>query len=150
MALIIGLCGVANAGIRQDIIVEAQNYLGCRYVYATEGPKTFDCSGFTYYLYKTIAEIELPRSAKDQGYCEEYQRIENIEDLEVGDIVCWNTNKNDSDLSDHVGIYLGNGEAIHCSSGAGEVIISSIIEEDSYYHNRFSWGLKILPSEESE
>ena len=125
------------------IISLAIQNLGANYVYATAGPNTFDCSGFTYYCYKEIAGIELPRSAYGQGYCEEYEKIESIEELQPGDLVFFNT-VSDDDLSDHTGIYLGeeNNKFIHASSGKGEVVISEI--HDNYYESRFSWGRRIL------
>ena len=58
-----------------------------------------------------------------------------------GDIVCMDT-VSDNDLSDHVGIYLGNSQMIHASSGGGEVIISSL--SSGYYNRVFSWGRRIL------
>ena len=36
----------------EDIVAYAKKFLGCRYVYGTAGPKTFDCSGLTSYVYK--------------------------------------------------------------------------------------------------
>jgi len=119
----------------------ATQQLNKPYSYATEGPNTFDCSGFVCYCYKGIFDINLPRSAKDIGYSD-YELIENIDDLEKGDVVCFNTNKGDKDLSDHVGIYLGDQEFIHSSSGQGRVIISPINE--GYYGERFSWGKRII------
>lgn len=126
------------------LIQEAQLHLEKSYKYATHGPNTFDCSGFTYYCYYTTYGIELSRSAKGQGYDEAYEKIENIEDLEIGDIVCFNT-VSDHDLSDHVGIYIGDGNFIHASSGKGEVCVSTLL--DGYYFEHFSWARRILKEE---
>lgn len=35
-----------------DLLIEAQSHIGKRYVHATHGPNTFDCSGFSSYVYK--------------------------------------------------------------------------------------------------
>ena len=75
-----------------------------------------------------------------QGY-NSGTKIEGLDNLQRGDIVCMNT-VSDSDLSDHVGIYLGNKKMIHASSGAGEVIISDLSE--GYYNRVFSWGRRVL------
>lgn len=115
------------------------------YVYATSGPSSYDCSGLVCYCYKETFDIKLPRSAKGLGYCDDYQRIESIEELYKGDVVCFNTNSHDGDLSDHVGIYLGDGEFIHASSSKGKVLISSITE--GYYNKVFSWGLRIVENQ---
>lgn len=129
------------SAICEPLIEEANLHLGKKYKYATHGPETFDCSGFTYYCYYTTYGIELSKSAKGQGYDDTYEKIESIEDLQIGDIVCFNT-VSDHDLSDHVGIYLGNGEFVHASSGKGEVCISSLLE--GYYYEHFSWAQQIL------
>lgn len=131
------------------VIEEAKTHLGKPYRYGAKGPKRFDCSGFTYYCFYTIEEIELSRSAKDQGYDESYEKIEEIENLIPGDLVCFNTKRGDKDLSDHVGIYLGEGDFIHCSSGKRRgVVISTLLE--GYYNERFSWGRRILGGEINE
>ena len=36
----------------ENIIDEAISHLGTRYVYGSKGPNSFDCSGFTSYVYK--------------------------------------------------------------------------------------------------
>ena len=125
----------------EEIVFEALLHLNKPYVYTTEGPNTFDCSGFVLYCYQKVENIELKRSAKDQGYDEQFQKIENIEELLLGDCVYFNTNSRDNDLSDHTGIYIGNGYFIHCSSGKRKVIISSLLE--GYYNKCFSWGRRI-------
>ena len=132
------------SAICESLIEEANSHLGKDYKYATHGPNTFDCSGFTYYCYYTTYGIELSKSAKGQGYDEAYEKIENIEDLKIGDIVCFNT-VSDRDLSDHVGIYIGDGNFIHASSGKGGVCISTLL--DGYYFEHFSWARRILKEE---
>ena len=67
--------------------------------------------------------------------------IETIKELEAGDIVFFNTNKRDGDICDHSGLYIGEGNFIHCSSAKGKVIISTL--EEGYYNEVFSWGRRI-------
>lgn len=116
--------------------------LGKPYIYATRGPRSFDCSGFTLYCFREIYGISLGRSAQSQGYNNKYPKVENYSDLKRGDIVCFNTVEDDSDLTDHVGIYLGNGQFIHASSEAGKVIISDM--SSGYYRRVFSWGRRLI------
>ena len=117
----------------------AQQQLGKPYVYGASGTSKYDCSGLTLYCYKQVG-VSLPHSAQMQGYnCG--TKIESLSSMQRGDIVCMNT-VSDSDLSDHVGIYLGNKKMIHASSGAGEVIISDLSE--GYYNRVFSWGRRVL------
>ena len=126
----------------QLVIDEAITHLGKPYVYAANGPNAFDCTGFTCYCYSTVYGITLKRSAYEQGYDDTYTKLYEWCNLKPGDIVYFNTNGGDSDLSDHAGIYIGNGEFIHASSGKGGVVISSLWE--GYYNKRFSWGRRVL------
>ena len=119
----------------------AMQQLGDPYVYSAMGPDSFDCSGFTKYCYMEAANIEIPRTAYDQGYCDDYLKIETIEELKPGDLVFFNTNS-DGDRCDHAGIYIGKGEFIHASSAKKEVIITPF--KETYYEGAFSWGRRIL------
>ena len=123
----------------EHVIYVAQQQLGKPYVYGATGPSRFDCSGFTTYCYKTVG-VTFGRTAQQQGY-NAGTKIEGLSNLQRGDIVCMNT-VSDSDLSDHVGIYLGDNKMIHASSGAGEVIISDL--GSGYYNRVFSWGRRVL------
>lgn len=127
------------------LLLLASNQLGKPYRYGTEGPNSYDCSGLVVACYQEVFDITLPRSAKDIGYCDDYETIYEIANLKKGDVVCFNTNSSDGDLSDHVGIYLGDEEFIHASSGKGSVIVSPI--DEGYYFERFSWGKRIVEEE---
>ena len=48
------------------IIDEAYKHIGTPYRYGARGPKAFDCSGFTSYVYRQFG-IELSRSSRDQA-----------------------------------------------------------------------------------
>jgi len=123
----------------QYILRLAQTKLGRPYVYGSFGPNSFDCSGFVYWCFKQV-NIKLKDSAYKQGYDERYPKI-SYSNLRPGDLVFFDT-VSDSDLSDHAGIYMGNGKFIHASSSAGMVIISSL--SSGYYQRQFSWGRRVL------
>ena len=123
----------------EKIIATAKQHLGKPYVYGTSGPNTFDCSGFTSFVFKKYG-YSLLRSAQQQGYDSRFEKLSRSE-LKMGDLVFFNT-VSDSDLSDHAGIYIAKGDFIHASSGGGKVMISNL---DSGYYNRvFSWGRRVL------
>lgn len=123
----------------EKIIDYAKTKLGCKYVYGAEGPTTFDCSGFTQTAFAQVG-VKLSRSAYSVGYGAAGTEIAYA-GLVRGDIVCFNT-ISDSDLSDHVGIYLGSGKFIHASSGKGQVVISDM--SSGYYNRVFSWGKRFI------
>ncbi|NLG36793.1 MAG: hypothetical protein GX549_02165 [Clostridiales bacterium] len=125
-----------------QIVEMAQQFLGTPYVYGAESPEDgFDCTGFTQYLYKQFG-ISLARTAQGQGYNTPGARINDVRDLRIGDLVYLNTVPDDEDLSDHAGIYIGNGQFIHASSSMGEVVISDI--DSGYYSRVFSWGVRVF------
>ena len=127
------------------VVALAKKQLDKKYVYASEGPDTFDCSGLTYYVFKKAVGITLKRTAYQQGYDTRYEKITSISSLRVGDLVFFNTSS-DSDLCDHSGIYLGGNQFIHASSAGGKVMISSLSSKSNggYYYKNFSWGRRIL------
>ena len=124
----------------QKLVSVAKSLVGKPYVLNAKGPSSFDCSGFTNYCYRQIG-VSVSGSAQTQGY-NRGTKISSKSDLKVGDIVCFDTNAGDGDLSDHVGIYLGGGSFIHASSSAGKVIISNM--SSGYYAQTFSWGRRVM------
>ena len=132
--------GMSSALKLEHAIYSAQEKLGKPYVYGATGPNSFDCSGLTQYSFKTVG-VSLKRSAYSQGYDSGYDKITGVENLRRGDLVFFNT-ISDSDLSDHVGIYLGGGCFIHASSGGHKVVVSNLTT--GYYNRVFSWGRRIL------
>lgn len=127
------------------MLMLATQQLDKPYSYSAAGPDAYDCSGLVYFCYKQIFDIELPHSAKQIGYGSEYGTVVDRARLRKGDVLCFDTNRGDSDLSDHVGIYLGDNEFIHASSGQGRVIISPL--DEGFYNECFSWGKRIIQEE---
>ncbi len=133
----------ANASSAEKLeyaIYLAQSKLGKPYVYGAAGPEKFDCSGLTTWIFKAV-NVSLKRSAYAQGYDDTYTKIQGVENLKRGDLVFFNT-ISDSDLSDHAGVYIGNGYFIHASSGGHRVVVSNITT--GYYNRVFSWGRRVL------
>ena len=129
-----------NTSISADKIIQyAKSLLGKKYVWADEGPNTFDCSGFTWYVYKNIAKISLPRSSKEQGA---YGTYINKENLQPADLVFFDTVGAKDNVISHVGIYMGNNQFIHASSGQGKVVISQL--DSNYYSKAFVNGRRVL------
>ena len=112
----------------QLIVDTAMKYLGVPYVWGGTTAKGFGCSGLVYYVYKecgykinrTAAAIYENGTHVDKG------------NLQVGDPICFSSS---SQSIGHVGIYIGNGQFIHSSSGSGSVIISDL--SDNYYASRY-------------
>ncbi len=120
------------------VISYAKSLLGKPYVWGAQGPSSFDCSGYTYYVFKNSANITLPRVSQDQSNYGTYVSRSN---LRAGDLVFFDTSgANDGNVS-HVGIYLGNNQFIHASSSKKKVVIS---EMTSYYSEAFVRARRVL------
>ena len=113
----------------EDIIAYAKKYLGYKYVYGTAGPNTFDCSGFTSYVYKHFG-YSLNRTSSGQR---SNGKKVSKSDLKAGDILCF---------SGHVGLYIGGNKFIHAANPRKGVIISSLSE--SYYVKTYITARRIL------
>ena len=109
----------------------AKDKLGRRYVWGATGKKnTFDCSGFTKYVYKKNG-IDIPRTSINQS---KYGKFVSRENLKKGDLVFFDTSKKRKGYVNHVGIYLGNGKFIHASSAKKKVVVSSL---SKFYAKRY-------------
>lgn len=105
-------------------------YLGTKYKFGgNDAINAIDCSAFTKSVYEDIFKIKLPRTAAEQ-----YNFTKRIEkdELQPWDLVFFNTRR--GVRVGHVGIYLGDDEFIHASSGRG-VIKSSLNE--AYYQKTY-------------
>ncbi len=122
--------------IGQKIVETAEQYLGVPYVYGGTSPYGFDCSGLVYYVYRANG-YSITRRASTIYY--DGTPISQSE-LRVGDPVFFS---NDYSTSiEHVGIYIGNGQFIHASSGGGKVRINNL--SDSYYQRNYYGAVQIF------
>ena len=48
------------------VLAEAKKHKGALYKFGAAGPKRFDCSGYTMYVYKKAAGKKLPHKANSQ------------------------------------------------------------------------------------
>jgi len=118
-----------------QISAMAQRFLNVPYAWAGSSPSGFDCSGFTYYLF-TKQGISLPRMADEQF--EVGQRVAK-QDLSPGDLVFFETYEVGPS---HVGVYVGDGQFIHASSGAGEVTMTPLSKP--YYMDRYLGARRLI------
>lgn len=131
--------GKVNGQI-QDILKDAQKYLGAPYKYAGNTSAGFDCSGLVTKVFNEN-NTKLPRRSQDQSTV---GRQVNIRDTKPGDLVFFAT-AGGSRVS-HVGIVhdIGNnGEVkfIHASTSKG-VIISSLNEK--YWNKAYLFARRVL------
>lgn len=128
----------ASADYRGEQIAQhAQNYLGRPYVYGANGPNSFDCSGFTKYVYAQFG-YSLNRTATDQlanGYS-----VEKSE-LKAGDLVFFRSEGTVKPVS-HVGLYMGDGSFIHASTNNYQIRIDNL--SSGYYSGIFVGARRVV------
>ena len=121
------------------LISYAKKFLGKPYVWGAQGPNGFDCSGFTYYVFKNSAGITLPRTSSMQS---KYGTAVSKSNLKPGDLLFFDTVGSNNGGVTHCGIYIGNGQMIHAASGQGKVVINNI--NSSYYVNAYVNARRVL------
>jgi len=84
------------------VLSEARSHTGALYKFAAAGPKRFDCSGFTKYVYKKAAGKSLPHKANSQQH---YGSAVSKGSKRVGDLIIFRSGS----YGYHAGIYAGNG-----------------------------------------
>lgn len=127
---------VASNPSGNAIVEYAKTFLGYRYVYGTNGPNTFDCSGFVQYVYKHFG-YSLSRSSGTQANDGVAVSKSN---LQPGDVLIFRDTSNTR--IGHVGIYIGGDQFIHASNSRTGVIISSL--STSAYQKRYVGARRIL------
>ena len=124
---------------KSSVVSYAKTKLGKPYVWGAQGPNSFDCSGFTYYVFKNKAGITLPRNSAVQSKYGTYVSRSNIK---AGDLLFFDTNGSNNGAVSHVGLYIGNGQMIHASYSQRKIVTVSI--NNSYYQNAFVNARRIL------
>ena len=110
------LAANSNAG---SLVSIAYSYLGYPYVGGTNGPYSFDCSGFVQFVYKQVG-ISVSRSTYTQindGLGVSYEAIQ------PGDIISWGYS--DGTVT-HSSLYVGDGKMIHAANPSVGVILSDV------------------------
>ena len=113
-----------------QIAAIAQKYLGYRYIWGGSTPNGFDCSGFTWYVYRQ-AGVSIPNHDL-QGQMNAGPKIP-LNQLQPGDLVFFQ-NTYMPGLS-HVGVYLGGGRFINAESEKVGVQIRAM--SDPFWSSRF-------------
>jgi peptidoglycan DL-endopeptidase CwlO len=118
-----------------DAVELAAALIGKPYVWGAEGPRAFDCSGLTQYVYREVG-IDLPRRAISQAQVGDATGRR----LRRGDLVFFSTDERRS-LVTHVGIYEGGGVMINASKRHGRVRRDDLSEE--YWADRFMFARRV-------
>ena len=123
-----------------DILTEAESYLGTPYRYGGMTRNGIDCSAFVLSVFGASAGMSLPRVAASQA--QEGEKVEKS-DLQKGDLVFFSQGRG---RISHVGIVEsvsedGGVKFIHAATSRG-VMISSLT--DSYWGPKFRFAKRVL------
>lgn len=124
-----------------DPVALAASLIGRPYVWGAEGPREFDCSGLTQYVYGEYG-VDLPRRAISQSKVGD--RVGRK--LQRGDLVFFSTDPGGSVVT-HVGIYESDGVMIDASKRHGTVRRDSL--DDDYWVERFMFARRISDADET-
>ena len=122
----------------------AARYLGRRYVWGATGPNTFDCSGFTSYVFRQ-AGIQLNRTSQMQ-----YRQGTPVQkhELKPGDLMFFSSSRTGRGVVGHVGMVVEvdndgkNVTFIHASTSKG--ITYQRFPDDGYFNRRYIGAKRVL------
>lgn len=149
-------CGVSkkssqknNLSLLQDEILQfGKKYLGKPYRYAGNGPNSFDCSGFTSFVFR---EFGFKLSAGSAEQDRQVPTVANKKELVPGDLVFFEGRRQNGKVG-HVGIVTeanrnGDFYFIHASTNNGVIISSS---NEPYYASRYLRGGRVLKDDNKQ
>lgn len=102
---------------RSDIVKTARQFEDLRYLWGGVSPYGFDCSGFTYTVYRAHG-VDLARDAGDQ---QKQGKAVSSSGLKYGDLIFFASGG--KGRAHHVGIYVGDGKMIHAPNASKSVEI---------------------------
>ena len=122
---------VVQSSAAQKLIAEAARHRGKPYQYGATGPGSFDCSGFTGYVFRVALGKVLPRTSRDQ-YAGAPVKLGPGQER-PGDLIF---TYDSSGRIYHVGLYAGGGMMWH-SPRSGDVVKYSAIFSRTYKVGRY-------------
>ena len=112
------------------MLAEAEKYLGYPYVWGGSSPSTsFDCSGFVCWVINHCGwNVGRVGAQALYNYCTPVSK----ENAKPGDLIFFTRTYSAPNPVSHVGIYVGNGQMIHCGDPISYANINS-----NYWQNHF-------------
>ena len=114
--VVTGKTGHAGIDFGNQVVQDAFQYLGLRYVWGGYSTAGTDCSGFIKAIFAKNG-VALPRVARDQA---KVGQAVSTSDLRPGDRLYFSFK---GQYIDHTGLYIGNGYFIHNSINHGRVAV---------------------------
>ncbi|MHB8109392.1 MAG: C40 family peptidase [Syntrophorhabdaceae bacterium] len=133
-----------NSDEKYMLVKVAKSFMGAPYKYGGNTLRGLDCSAYVKKIYE-IFDVQLPRSAREQ-----YHAGTKItrNDLAVGDLVFFKTRRY-AKYPTHVGIFIGDGNFIHASSGKGRLGVKIDSLNSDYYSGAFIGATRVKGNSEN-
>lgn len=131
-----------------EIVSYAKKFLGVPYVYGGASSSGFDCSGFTMYVYNHFG-ISMRHGAQAQAKLgiaiktDKSSKSSLLNNLKAGDLVFFLDYETMDEIG-HCGIYIGDGNFIHASSGSGYCVKINSLLPGEYYNTRYCAARRIV------
>ena len=115
----------------QRLLEEAARYLGTPYVWGGYSPSGFDCSGFVSYCL-TNSGVRNTGRLTAQGLYDICTPVSQS-DAQPGDLIFFTGTYDAGVPVTHIGIYVGNGQMIHCGHPVQYTSINSPYWQSHFY-----------------
>ena len=125
----------ASAAAIADI---ALTQVGKGYVLGTQGPSTYDCSGLAYYAMTNAGYSATRMSAAAYFTNSAWASVSGISNLKKGDLIFFRSET--SNNITHMGIYTGDNQFVHASSGQAKVMVSTL---STYWTNLYMGARRV-------
>lgn len=122
-----------------DVLIHAIGLVGTPYHWGGNTPNSgFDCSGLVDYVFRTTANVRLPRTSHAMSRLNAPKILQRGH-LASGDLLFFRT---EGHRISHVAIYVGNGRFVHAPNTGGTVELSNL--SNPYWSKHFAYGRRVL------
>lgn len=127
----------ASTTVANNVLFRAISLVGTPYRWGGNTPQAgFDCSGLVGYVFRTEADMELPRTSRAIAALDA-PKISKT-DLEPGDLLFFGRRHR----VNHVAIYVGHGRFVNAPDKGGTVRLDEL--DGSYWRDHYLFAKRVL------
>ncbi len=115
----------------------ARRFVGYPYRYGAAGPRAFDCSGLTLYVYRQVG-VRLPHKARAQFSTRFGRRISGTANLIAGDLLFFRNTAGPGIT--HAAVYVGNGMMVTANTPRTGVQLASL--SSAYWRRHYAGAIR--------
>ncbi|MEB3097158.1 C40 family peptidase [Achromobacter sp. D10] len=127
--------------LRDRVVQAGLEAVGTPYSWGGDDAEGFDCSGLVLYVFREIAGLELPRTARAQRTAGE--SVGDKKELRPGDLVFFATRGRG--VTSHVGIYIGQNKFVHAPRRGTKVRVDEM--KNPYWNKRYVGARRYLDTQ---